>query len=127
LDPSLVPYDTSDYVLRSIAVAFPAAVMVTVAALVLLVVHRVVVLPALGDRRPGLAHRLVRGTVTCLHVLTAVLLGGLITAAVFPGHIGARLGIGFPLLLVAVTLLVAYLAHLGRISPSGRRAAARPG
>ena len=50
LDPTVVGYDTTDYVLRSIGVAFPAAVGVSVVGLAALVVHRGVVAPLAGRR-----------------------------------------------------------------------------
>src|SRR3954468_16487826 len=51
LDPSMVGYDTFEYVLRSLSIAFPAAMGITITGLVILVTHRVVIAPRMARLR----------------------------------------------------------------------------
>lgn len=117
LDTSLVGYTTTDYLLRSISVAFPAAVGVAVLALLVLGAHRAAV-PHL-DRR-GSAEHLVTGVLAVAGLVLGVVAAGLL----LPDRVGSRLGPALPLLVVLLAGLVGYVDHLRRRypGPAGRTA-----
>jgi hypothetical protein len=112
LDPTMVGYDTTDYVLRSIGVAFPAAVGVSVVGLAALVVHRGVVAPLAGRRVDGV--RWARRSFLAVLAVAAALLGALGMGMLAPQRFGPELGLLFPLVIVVLTVLVGYLDHLRR-------------
>jgi hypothetical protein len=122
LDPTMVGYDTTDYVLRSIGVAFPAAVGVSVVGLAALVVHRGVVAPLAGRRADGT--RWARRFFLAVLAVAAALLGALGMGMLEPQRFGPELSLLFPLVIVVLTVLVGYLDHLRRTYLLPARAAA---
>jgi hypothetical protein len=134
VDPSLAGYGTVDYILRSIAVAFPPFIDVAFTALVLLGFHRLVVAPTLEDaesgvttgRRPGI--RGMRWFVGAVHVAGVALMGVVLAGVLLPDQIGVPLGILLPLLLAAAVTLLGYVAHVRSqypvsLAPAGSRQA----
>ncbi len=117
LDPSVVGYDTTDYVLRSISVAFPTAVGTAALGLTLLATHRLAVVPALRGPRRSRARRVTRAGVLGLHLLAVAAAGVLAAAVLRPTFVAARLGIGVPLIVTGLAVLFAYLGHLRRRYP----------
>jgi hypothetical protein len=64
IDPSMAGYGTTDYVLRSIKVAFPPFIRAAFTALVLFGLHQLMMKPALERTEPGLTSSSVLHTVT---------------------------------------------------------------
>jgi hypothetical protein len=127
LDPTMVGYDTTDYVLRSIGVAFPAAVGVSVIGLAAFAVHRGVVAPLAGRRADG--GRWARRCFLAVLAVAAALFGALGVGLLAPHRFGSGLGLLFPLGIVVLTVLVGYLDHLRRtyLLPARASAASGPG
>lgn len=110
LDPNMIGYETSDYVLRSISVLFPAAVGAAVGSLALLALHHRFVDPALARedaRRPSPIAVSTGG-----YALVAMLAGAVLAGLAWPATVGTRLGAALPLLILAAAGLLAYLGHL---------------
>lgn len=117
LDTSLVGYGFSDYLLRSIGVAFLPLIKAAFAALVLLGIHRLVVQPTLerltGSRARGVGQRLV----TVTHMIALALTALLIIRILLPSRLGWPSGIALPLLLMVSVALHGYALYLRSAHP----------
>lgn len=112
IDPTLISYSTTDYLLRSVNVAFPPLIGAACVALALLGVHHVVVLPVLERSKNGRARRTLHWIVLIAQALATALITVGITGVFLPEQIYAPLGIILPLLLVASSIVLGYAAHL---------------
>lgn len=112
IDPTLVSYGTTDYVLRSVNVAFPPLIGAACVALIMLGAHRAFILPMLErSKRNGTWHILRRLIVTAQVSATAVV--ALVAIGVLlPAQFGVPLGMILPLSLIAATVLIGYAKHL---------------
>jgi hypothetical protein len=113
LDPTMIGYETFDYVLRSLSIAFPAAMGITIVGLAMLALHRGVIAPRMIRFR-DFGDRIAVWIFVGLLLLAAMLLGAITIGVVAPTPIRGRFGVLMPLLIVIVTILVTYLDHLRR-------------
>lgn len=117
LDTSMVGFSTTDYLLRSVNVAFTPFILVACIALVLLGLHRLVVQRILNmiatSPAPRMAHWIVTGTRVVALSLAAVV----IFRMLFPDHVAWPSGLALPLLLIASVGLLGYVAHLRSTHP----------
>lgn len=119
----LIGYSTPDYVLRSVNVAFPPAIRVAFAALILMTLHRLVVEPAL--QRPG-RERVARRLMTAGYAVAVAAAAVVVIGVLVPAQVGLPLGLALPLLLIGSVSLLGYLAHLRSAYPAALAAAPQP-
>lgn len=112
IDPTLISYSTTDYLLRSVNVAFPPLIGAACVALALLGVHHVVVLRVLERSKNGRARRTLRWVILMVRVLATMLITVGIAGVFFPEQVWAPLGIVLPLLLIASSIVLGYATHL---------------
>lgn len=112
VDPTLISYGATDYILRSVNVAFPPLIGAACVALVLFGVHCVVVLPTLERANDGWAWHALQWVVLGAQALAIGLITVGIIGVLIPGRVGVPLGIALPLLLVFATITLGYTAHL---------------
>ncbi|MGQ0717996.1 MAG: hypothetical protein ACT4NP_11940 [Pseudonocardiales bacterium] len=117
LDTSLVGFSTTDYLLRSVNVAFAPFICVASGALLLLGLHRLVVQRMLNMIATSAARRTARWLVTAMSTLALALTAVVIFRMLFPDQVAWPSGLASPLLLVGSVGLLGYVAHLRSTHP----------
>ncbi len=112
LDTTLVGYSTTGYLLRSVNVTFMPFMRVALVALVLLGLHRLLVLRALGMPAGSRARRMGRWIVTVTRGVAVALAAVGIIRMLFPDQLGWPSGLALPLLIIVSVALLGYVAHL---------------
>ena len=137
VEPSLIGYSTADYVLRSINVTFQPFVYLIFATLLLFGFHRFVIAPALMKVTPDAPSQLcataneasgptvrrlglfsVRRAVSAFQAVAVIFIMITLAGILFPGRIGAPLGLVLPLLLMLSVGLLGYASHVYSKYPS---------
>ncbi len=117
LDTSLVGYNTPDYLLRSINVAFTPFIRVALAALILLGLHRLLVQRALEMPAGSWGQRAGRWIIAAARMVAVILAAAVIIRMLVPGQIGWPSGLALPLLLVTSVTLLGYVVHVRSTHP----------
>lgn len=117
LDTSLVGFSITDYLLRSVNVAFTPFIGVACAALVLLGLHRLVVQRILNMIVTNPARRLARWIMIGTSMVALALAAVVIFRMLLPDQIAWASGLTSPLLLVVSVGLLGYVAHLRSTHP----------
>lgn len=112
IDPTLISYGASDYVLRSVNVAFPPLIGAVCTALVLFCVHCVVILPMLERSKRGRGRYAIKWLVLAAQVVAIALIAVGITGVFLPDQVASPLGMILPLSLIAAAIVLGYTAHL---------------
>jgi len=118
IDTSLVRYSTSDFVLRSVNIAFEPSIRAVIVALSLLFFHRLVVLRALDTPEQSRARWGIQWFVVIAHVVGLSLVALIITDIMLASDIISRsLGLAAPLLLITSVALLSYVSYLRSVYP----------
>jgi hypothetical protein len=112
VDPSLLGYTTSDYLIRSVDSSFPLLTGLALVAFALLSLHQLVLAHAVSAPVDTPAGKILSVCVSTAPGLSFVLAAGVLLRLVFPYQIVWPRGLALPLMLVSAVGVLGYSGHL---------------